>query len=103
MKDNFNNAVGPQMRSRKNWADKIIPALAILSLASGMQVATQFFASDFKYQAALGQHIRQVYPPWSILQWAGKWYGQYPDAFMRAGSIGIAIASIGLIEYSQRS
>ena len=96
-KDRFNNAVGPQVRAEKEGPGKVIPALAVLSLGGGLQAATQFFAHDFKYQAALGAHINHIYPPWGIVQWAGKWYGQYPDAFMRAGSIGVTITGVGLI------
>lgn len=97
MKDKFNNAVGPQVRETGKGPGKVIPALAVLSLGGGLQVATQFFAHDFRYQAALGAHINRIYPPWGILQWAGKWYSQYPDAFMRAGSIGMTVAGVGLI------
>jgi type IV secretion system protein VirD4 len=97
MKDRFNNAVGPQVRAKKERTGKAIPILATLTLGGGLQAATQFFAHDMRYQAALGAHINQVYPPWGIIQWAGKWYQQYPDAFMRAGSIGISVAGVGLI------
>jgi type IV secretion system protein VirD4 len=97
MKDRFNNAVGPQVRTRKKGRSKVIPALTVLTLGAGLQAATQFFAHAFKYQAALGPHISQIYPPWGIIRWAGKWYGQYPDAFMHAGSIGIAGAGVGMI------
>nr|WP_317623891.1 type IV secretory system conjugative DNA transfer family protein [Acidovorax sp. SUPP3334]BDH38401.1 type IV secretory system conjugative DNA transfer family protein [Acidovorax sp. SUPP3334] len=96
-KDRFNNAVGPQVRAKKGGAGKVMPALAVLSLGGGLQVATQFFAHDFKYQAALGTHINHIYPPWGVIQWAGKWSSQYPDAFMRAGSIGVVTAGIGLL------
>lgn len=97
MKDRFNNAVGPQVRAKKDGPGKVIPVLAVLSIGGGLQTATQFFAHDFNHQSVLGWHINQIYPPWGILQWAGKWYHQYPDAFMRAGSIGITVASVGLI------
>jgi type IV secretion system protein VirD4 len=97
MKDRFNNAVGPQVRAARKGPGKVIPVLAVLSLGAGLQAATQFFAHAFHYQAALGPHIRQVYPPWGIIDWAGKWGNQYPDALMHAGSIGISIAGIGLI------
>jgi type IV secretion system protein VirD4 len=97
MKDRFNNAVGPQVRAKKRGSGKVIPVLAVLSMGGGLQAATQFFASDFKYQTALGGHVEHIYPPWKIMQWAGKWYSQYPDAFMRAGSVGILIAGAGLI------
>jgi type IV secretion system protein VirD4 len=97
MKDRFNNAVGPQVRAGKRRAGKVIPALAVLALGSGLQAATQFFARAFKYQPALGPHLDHVYPPWGIIQWASKWHSQYPDALIHAGSVGISVAGIGLI------
>ncbi|MBP8898590.1 MAG: conjugal transfer protein TraG, partial [Sulfuritalea sp.] len=97
MKDPFNNAVGPQVRGSAPKAGKVIPALVVVSLAAGLQSATQFFAHDFGYQAALGHHFEHLYVPWSILQWAGQWYGQYPDAIMRAGSIGMIVTTLGLL------
>jgi type IV secretion system protein VirD4 len=97
MNDRFNNAVGPQVRGKKDSSGKVIPILAVISIGVGLQSATQFFAHEFKYQSTLGWHINQIYPAWGILQWAGKWYHQYPDAFMRAGSIGVTVASVGLI------
>jgi type IV secretion system protein VirD4 len=97
MKDPFNNAVGPQVRGSAPKAGKLIPALVVVSLAAGLQSATQFFAHDFRYQAALGRHFEHVYAPWSILQWASQWYGQYPDAIMRAGSVGMIVTTLGLL------
>ena len=97
MKDRFNNAVGPQVRTKKKGPGKVIPVLAVLAIGGGLQAATQFFASDFKYQIALGGHFDHIYPPWKIIQWAGKWYSQYPDTFMRAGSAGILVTGVGLI------
>ena len=85
MNENFNNAVGPQVRAPRARTGKTIPILAVLSFVAGLQSATQYFAHEFQYQAALGAHVLQLYPPWSILRWAGKWYGIYPDAVMRAG------------------
>jgi type IV secretion system protein VirD4 len=97
MKDNFNNAVGPQVRAKKARTPKVLPAMAVLTLAGGLQASTQFFAHDMQYQASLGRHMNHVYPPWGIVQWASQWYHQYPDAFIRAGSVGIALAGAGLI------
>ena len=97
MKDQFNNAVGPQVRGSTPKAGKLIPALVVVSLAAGLQSATQFFAHDFGYQAALGRHFEHLYVPWSILQWASQWYGQYPDAIMRAGSVGMIVTTLGLL------
>ena len=45
----------------------------------------------------LGANINQIYAPWGILEWAGKWYHQYPYAFMRAGSIGVVTSGVGLL------
>lgn len=97
MNDRFNNAVGPQVRAKKPGPGKVIPALAVLSLGGGLQAATQFFANDMRYQEALGAHVNHFYAPWGIIHWASKWYGQYPDAFMRAGSVGVSAAGVGLI------
>ena len=52
----------------------------MVTLTVGFAAATQFFAHSFQYQAALGANINHIYPPWSILGWAGKWYSIYPDA-----------------------
>jgi type IV secretion system protein VirD4 len=97
MKDRFNNSVGPQVRLQGNGASKAIPVLAVLTLGAGFQAATQYFAHDMRYQAALGSNAGHIYPPWGIVEWAGRWYQQYPDAFMHAGSIGMTVAAAGLI------
>lgn len=97
MKDRFNNAVGPQVRTTKKSTGKIIPLLAGASLVAGMQGATQYFAHVFHYQSALGVNAKFIYPTWRIIQWAGKWHNTYPDALVKAGSVGISITAIGLI------
>jgi type IV secretion system protein VirD4 len=97
MNDRFNNAVGPQVRAKKPRPGKVIPVLAGLTLGGGLQAATQFFAHDMRYQAALGPNVDHIYPPWGIIQWAAKWYEQYPDPIMRAGGIGVSLAGAGLI------
>jgi type IV secretion system protein VirD4 len=97
MSDKFNNAVGPQIRNRRLGTGMLIPALTLLTLAGGLQSATQYFASDLRFHDALGVHANHFYAPWAILQWAEKWYAVYPDAFMRAGSVGVVVAGIGMI------
>lgn len=97
MRNGFNNAVGPQVRARTRRSGKLIPALATLSLGGGLQAATQFFAGDMRHQPVLGANIDHVYPPWAIVSWAARWYRDYPDAFLRAGSVGVAAAGVGLI------
>jgi type IV secretion system protein VirD4 len=96
MKPKHNNAVGPQVRG-KNKGSKLLPTLGVLSLGAGLQSATQFFAYTFNYQNILGAHVNHVYAPWSILQWGSKWYAQYPDEIMRAGSIGMLVSTAGLM------
>jgi type IV secretion system protein VirD4 len=74
----------------------------ILNLASGIFkfLRTQPEAARSRVlfsDSLLGGHFDHIYPPWKIIQWAGKWYSQYPDTFMRAGSVGILVAGVGLI------
>jgi len=97
MKIKMNNAVGPQVRSAKAKTPKLLPILGGVSLVGGLQAATQFFAYTFQYHASLGANLGHVYAPWSILNWSAKWYSQYPDEIMRAGSIGMVTATVGLL------
>ena len=97
MKIKMNNAVGPQVRSAKPKPSKLLPTLGVLSLAGGLQASTQFFAHTFQYQASLGPNIGHVYAPLSILQWASKWYGHYPNEIMSAGSMGMLVTTVGLL------
>jgi len=97
MKDRFNNSVGPQTRVKARRAGLVIPVLAILMLGAGLQTATQMFASEMHNQAVLGLNLDGIYPTWAIVPWAAKWYQQFPDAFMRAGSVGISVAGVGLV------
>jgi|25_taG_2_1085351.scaffolds.fasta_scaffold00128_18 type IV secretion system protein VirD4 len=97
MKPKINNAVGPQVRDRKPKKQRLLPALGAVSVLGGLQAATQFFAYTFNYQDNLGGHINHVYAPWSILSWASDWYSFYPDEFMRSGSIGMVVTTVGLL------
>lgn len=97
MKIKMNNAIGPQVRSAKPRASKLLPLLGALSLGAGLQAATQYFAHTFDYQASLGGHIGHIYAPWSILQWASKWYSHYPNEIMTAGNIGMLVSTVGLL------
>jgi len=97
MRIKMNNAVGPQVRSAKPKAGKLLPTLGVLSLTGGLQAATQYFAHTFDYQASLGGHIGHIYAPWSILQWASKWYSHYPNEIMSAGSVGMLVSTVGLL------
>ncbi len=75
----------------------IIRILAAVFLVGGFQVATQYFAHQFNYQAQLGTHFNYIYAPWAILVWADQWYDQFPNSFDLAAGIGILFSSIGLI------
>ena len=93
----MNNAVGPQVRQAGSKPGKLLPMLGVASLAGGLQAATQFFAYSFAYHPTLGPHAGHVYAPWSILHWSYQWYGQYPDQFMKAGSMGMLVSAAGLL------
>jgi type IV secretion system protein VirD4 len=97
MNDQFNNAVGPQVRSSKKGGGWAIPSLAILFMVGGLQAATQLFAYDIGYDQALGWHVQRFYPFWGILDWAYRWYAAYPAVFIRAGSLGVVVAGFGLL------
>ncbi|MGZ4823082.1 MAG: type IV secretory system conjugative DNA transfer family protein [Terriglobales bacterium] len=97
MRKGFNNAVGPQVRVRRQQAGKLIPALAVATLGAGLQAATQLFASDMRYQPVLGLHFHHWYAPWAIVGWAARWYHYYPEAFLRAGSAGLIASGAGLL------
>lgn len=97
MKIKMNNAVGPQVRTANEAPSKVLPALGIASLVGGLQASTQFFAYTFAYHASLGPHVGHVYAPWSILNWTHKWYSQYPDEIMKAGSMGMLVSTVGLL------
>ena len=72
-------------------------ALAGVSVLAGLQSASQYFAHLFDYQPALGNQLGHLYAPWSILQWSFQWSDQYPDALMRAGSVGLVVSAAGLL------
>jgi type IV secretion system protein VirD4 len=93
-----NNAIGPQVRqSRVRNASTPHAIGALLSLVLGLGTATQYFANQFQYQAALGHNYGGFYPPWQILVWSRSWYGTYPDVIMQAGSIGMMVSAVGLM------
>ncbi len=97
MKDKFNNQVGAQIRQKKGIPIKFIPMAALAIIVLSLAIPTQIFARNFNYQAVLGESLFGIYPPWSIIIWADKWYGQYPDQVMQAGSYGLVVAAIGLV------
>jgi len=97
MNEKPNNAVGPQVRGRGSKRNKLVPALALTSMAAGLQAATQYFAYTFDYQPTLGGSVNHFYMPWSILSWYSKWGDQFHSYFFAAGSVGSMVAAGGLI------
>lgn len=97
MRQRINNAVGPQVRARKPQKSRALPALAALSVLGGLQAATQLFAHTFNYQSSLGASLNHIYAPWAILEWAAKWHGVYGPQFVHAASLGMVVASAGLM------
>jgi len=95
--DKYNNAVGPQVREARKGPGYLLPSLAALAVVVGLVSATQYVASEFAYQAALGGNLGHVYWPWAIFEWWHQWYARYPNAFMRAGSIGIMAGGVPLL------
>jgi type IV secretion system protein VirD4 len=90
------SAAGAPARGRRSRT-RAVPVLALLSLAAGLQVATQAFARSVGYGEGLGPHVAHLYAPWSILLWAARWYAEQPGVFLQAGSLGVGTAAVGLL------
>lgn len=97
MKPGIDNAIGPQVRRERNNHQLLMAALFVLVILFSLTAATQYFAYQFQYHAALGAHLSYLYAPWKILIWAGKWWNYYSAQFTSAGSAGIMVASVGLL------
>lgn len=98
MNSTRNNKVGPQIRESHNPLRRGLQAAYVgVILIMGLGAATQYFAYDHDYQPTLGVNHSYVYAPWMIIVWAGQWYTQDSESFLRAGSIGILISAGGLI------
>lgn len=95
--DKYNNAVGPQIREAAKGPGRIIPVLAVVAVIAALVTATQYAAHEFDYQAALGSNFSHVYWPWAIIGWWQRWHTTYPNAFMRAGSVGVMVGGVPLL------
>jgi len=91
------NAGNPIVKNEGLVKTRLTQIMVIFFMLGGVQVATQYFAYRFQYQPQLGVHFNQLYPPWSIFEWASKWYAQYPDIIGQSGSMGVLFAGAGLI------
>ncbi|HAT7073452.1 TPA: type IV secretory system conjugative DNA transfer family protein [Legionella pneumophila] len=87
----------PKGWSHRALKSKSIPLLVVASFAAGLQAATQYLASLFDYQDALGTSWNHIYLPWSIVTWWQQGYVLYPQQFTTAGSLGAMLTAVGLI------
>jgi type IV secretion system protein VirD4 len=97
MKIKMNNAVGPQVRTAKPKPSKLLPAAG--RGLDGRRPAGRdaVLRPHVQLPPDPGPHIGHVYAPWSILEWSYKWYSQYPDEIMKAGSMGMLVSTVGLL------
>lgn len=100
MSDDFDNRVGPDSRaSKKKGGGVAAPLFVLSSMTAGLAGATQYFAHEFNYHAALGARMGYAYAPWDIIRWASQWYDTYPEAFTRAGGVGVTVSAAGLLAF----
>ncbi len=59
--------MGPQVRKKANHHQLLMAALFALVILLSLAAATQYFAYQFQYHAALGAHLSHLYVPWKIL------------------------------------
>ena len=97
MTEQSNNAVGPQIQNQASKPHRVVRILVFVSMMVGLQAATQYFASVFHYQPALGLNIYHVYPPWAIFIWYQKWGDPFYWYFSFASRLGFLTAAGGLI------
>ncbi|WP_253189216.1 type IV secretory system conjugative DNA transfer family protein [Brevundimonas sp. LM2] len=75
----------------------VVTAVAVLA---GLQAATQCFAWQFAFHAALGPNLRAddvgVYWPWSIILWRQTFGVQYPEAFSLPVSAFLLVTASGM-------
>ncbi|PZO54723.1 MAG: conjugal transfer protein TraG [Alphaproteobacteria bacterium] len=87
----------------------IIIVCGALVANSGVMVATQWVASVFGAQAALGAPIfllggSPIYPPWALFDWSARWGDAYPKPFAAAHFITLAgfIAGVLIVAVGTR-
>ncbi len=90
---------GPQISDSKSAGKGrvLIPVLGLGSFLAALQAATQTFAHLLHYQPSLGANLSHWYAPWSIIEWAVRWQGQFPDSFQKAGSVALFVGALSLL------
>lgn len=79
-----------------------VVAVAILGALLSLVAATQFIASVFDGQAALGAPLLvlgevRIYPPWALIEWSSAWANVYARPFATAHAILAAGITISLL------
>ena len=105
-KNKFNNAIGPEIRKKKNIENTGFKITATLLMFSGFllvpQIAVQFIAYSFNYSPALGNPLfGKIYSPFKLSEWS-IYQNQYPKVFEDAytfGFIGLVPIILILIAY----
>jgi type IV secretion system protein VirD4 len=103
MANDFNNAIGPTAHNKSKQGKGTATVFVLSSMAAGLAGATQHFAHQFNYHHTLGAKLGYVYAPWEVVRWAYQWYDLYPEAFERAGGVGVSISAVGLMTFAATS
>lgn len=97
-KDNVNNAIGPQVRAKKQSKPKLMMLVYVfLAFLISLQFATQFVAYQLSYHASLGSSLAHFYPTWDFILWSSKWAGDYPSIFKAGAGVFVMSASTMLV------
>jgi type IV secretion system protein VirD4 len=86
----------PNRKSGSVWEKLIYMVMVFVIIIGAGQAASQYFASVFNYNEALGG-INHFYPPWSIIKWSMDYADIYPEAVSHAKSIGLVTIAIGFL------
>ena len=77
-------------------------AAVVFGVIAGAAAATQFLASTFDRQPALGAPLvgegaYAIYAPWALLDWSARWSETYPKPFAAAQLIGLCGILAGVL------
>ena len=97
----MNNKGRKKSNNQKQLNKKFIFILFLVMIFLSLQAATQIFAINFQYQAALGNGLvvanHKIYPFWSIILWVIKYYSIYKDELNTAITIAYAIPALYIL------
>ena len=93
-----NNAIGPQVREKKQNTDKLSMVLFVgIACLISLQIATQFVAYKFTYHPSLGFSLKHIYPTWGFIAWFIQWGDDFPTIFQAGLGIFVMSGSFLLI------